>query len=251
MLGIRRKIEFKENHYELSAGISFISQIKEIKSGNQLLRNKFISDYKPFVVRVVSNTLGKYIDMESSDEFSIGLAAFNEAIECFDLNKKYNFFLFSEQVIKRRILNFIRKNKGSHEYPFSYFDDQDKFEQSYLASNSYFSFEDVEIKDEIICFRENLACYGISLMDLVENAPKHRDSVILCIKIARALSEDGDLFDYLVRTKNIPRKRLKNIAKVHSRTVGNNRIFIIALCLIFKSDLELSKRYLKFAEDNM
>jgi len=51
------------------------------------------------------------------------LSAFNEAIDKFDIEKGYNFFLFSEQVIRRRLIDYSRSNKDDKEYPFSFFDD--------------------------------------------------------------------------------------------------------------------------------
>lgn len=95
--------------------------------------------------------------------------------------------------------------------------------------------------------------FGITFVDLVLNVPKHKDSRRLCIKIAKMLAEDEQLYRTLLRNKNIPRNELKKRAKVHGRTIGNNRKYIIALCLILKSNLSLSKRYLEYTmeEDSM
>jgi len=71
-------------------------------------------------LKVTSNATGKYIDTRNSDEFSIALSAFNEAIDKFDIEKGYNFFLFSEQVIRRRLIDYSRSNKDDKEYPFSF-----------------------------------------------------------------------------------------------------------------------------------
>lgn len=247
----QRNIESREKSKEASIESRFISVMSEIKQGNMTLRNKFISDYKPFIARVISNILGKYIDTENSDEFSIGLIAFNEALECYDITRNYNFFLFCEQIIRCRVIDYLRKNNRKKEYPFSYYEDEYKinFEENYSQYNSHFSLDDVEIKEEIALLKENLSNFGISLADLVKMTPKHKDSLLLCIKIARTLSEDGNLFNYMMKNKNIPRNALKKLAKVHSKTIGNHRNFIIALCLILKSDLELSKKYLKYAEE--
>lgn len=60
------------------------------------------------------------------------------------------------------------------------------------------------------------------------------------------LAEDEQMYNALMKNKNIPRNELKKKAKVHGRTIGNNRKYIIALCLIFRSNLNLSKRYLEY-----
>jgi RNA polymerase sigma factor len=61
--------------------------LKQVKNGDILLREKLIADYQPFIIKTVSQFMGKYIEIENSEEFSIGLIAFNEAIDCFDESK--------------------------------------------------------------------------------------------------------------------------------------------------------------------
>ncbi|MFZ5986508.1 MAG: RNA polymerase sigma-I factor [Bacillota bacterium] len=247
-MDVRKIFNFnKSKSTEKNSNEAFISTLKQIKEGNQLLRDEFISNYKPFIAKVTSNALGMYIDSKNSDEFSIALSAFNEAIDKYDLSRNYNFFLFSEQVIKRRLIDYHRRNKNSKELPFSYFGDSTDFNEKYLLFDSYFSFEDVETKDEIISFNKKLLEFGITLTDLVLNVPKHKDSRKLCIGIARTLADDDRLFNELIKNKSIPRSELVKKAKVHSRTIGNNRKYIIALCLILRSNLNLSKRYLDYA----
>ncbi|MDQ2087571.1 RNA polymerase sigma-I factor [Herbivorax sp. ANBcel31] len=247
-MGLRRIIDIKEkNSDEKLSYDKFISTIKKIKEGNHQLRNDFISKYTPFIIRVTSNALGRYVDTRNNDEFSVALSAFNEAINSYDLTKTYNFFMFSEQVIKRRLIDYSRRSKHSNEFPFSYFSDKYELSEDYLCGTLDFGFEDVENEEEIDKFKKNLNEFGISFMDLVLCVPKHRDSRKLCIGIAKTLAEDEALYENLLKNKSLPRKELKKKVKVHTRTLGNNRKYIIALCLILKSNLELSKRYLKYA----
>lgn len=224
----------------------FISTLKQIKEGNQQLRDEFISEYRPFILKVTSNALGKYIDTRNSDEFGIAMSAYNEAIDKFDISKGYNFFLFSEQVIKRRLIDYFRRNKDNKEYPFSSFDDEYVYNDENLASSSYTGFEDIEAQEDIEEYKNKLNEFGITFVDLVLNVPKHRDSRQLCVKLARMLAEDELMYEALLKNKSIPRNELKKKAKVHGRTIGNNRKYIIALCLILKSNLDLSKRYLEY-----
>lgn len=237
--------ENKEENTNEELYATFLSTLEQIKEGDQRLRDEFISEYRPFILKVTSSALGRYVDTRNSDEYCIAMAAFNEAIDKFDLDRSYNFFLFSEQVIKRRLIDYFRKNKGDKEFPFSYFEDSNIYYDENLKSNSYVGFEDVEIKEEIENYKKKLKEFGITFVDLILNVPKHRDSRKMCVRIAKLLAEDEELYSALIRNKNIPRNALKKKAKVHGRTIGNNRKYIIALCLILKSNLELSKRYLE------
>ncbi|WP_265443923.1 RNA polymerase sigma-I factor [Acetivibrio straminisolvens] len=243
-----RKINnvIKEKKLDETVYDDFISTLKQIKEGNQQLRDEFISEYRPFILKVTSNATGKYIDTRNSDEFSIAMSAFNEAIDKFDISKGYNFFLFSEQVIKRRLIDYSRSNKDNKEYPFSFFDDEYFYNDEKLLSRSYTGFEDIEAREDIEELKSKLKEFGITFLDLVLNVPKHRDSRQLCIKLAKMLAEDEQMYRALMKNKSIPRNELKKKAKVHGRTIGNNRKYIIALCLILKSNLYLSKRYLEY-----
>jgi RNA polymerase sigma factor len=87
----------------------FVNKLRLIKEGDKLLREEFLSRYTPFMLKIAANAVGKYIDVKNSDEFSIVLSAFNEAIDSYDLTRNYNFLLFSEHVIKRRLIDYMRK----------------------------------------------------------------------------------------------------------------------------------------------
>lgn len=232
---------------------TFYNTLKKIKGGDKVLRNEFISSYIPFILRVTSKTMGKFIDVKNSDEYSIALSAFNESIDSYDFCKNYNFFLFSEQVIKRRLIDYSRKSSRQREYPFSYFEEDYDFyfnfnEDPYMSS-SYFNIEDIESRESIIDFSNKLKEFNISLMELTRSIPKHKDSRRMCIKIARILAENDELYEKLKKNKSIPRNELKKQIKVHNKTIGNNRKYIIAMCLIIRGDLQISQKYLQYTEE--
>lgn len=227
--------------------------IKKIRSGDTLLKENFINDYKPFITKVVSKITGKYIDLENSDEFSIGLMAFNEAIECYNESNNTGFLGFAEIVIKRRVIDYTRSNyKNNKVYPFTYFDndeeDKNTFEEKYLKVDASSQFDSIEIKEEIILFTKKLSEFGIGLKDLVENSPKHMDSKRLSIKIARILTENKELFEKLEKKKNIPMVDVLKLVDVNPKTIERNRKFIIAVCFIINSNLEVLQGYVRNVE---
>jgi len=227
-----------------------VNIINKIKAGDKLLREEFINSYTPYIIRTVSNLTGKYVDVENSDEFSVGLAAFNEAIDSFDEGKNMFFFKFSTLVIKRRLTDYARHNKKHcHVYPFTYFEDKNNsyFEQIHLKSeidlqNTY------EISREIELYEQKLRDFGISLEHLAKCAPKHKDSKSLCIKIAKVIADNKELFSKLERTRNIPKTELLKLLKINKKTIERNRTFIIAAALIFGNDFNLLKDFLDISE---
>jgi RNA polymerase sigma factor len=221
--------------------------IIKIQQGDQELKNQFIGRYQPFIIKTVSRFLGhKYINITDSDEFSIGLIAFDEAINCYDPGKNHNFFDFAKQVIKRRIINYWvtnQKHRGA-EYPFEYFqkDDDDFLER--IPDQTVNFTQSYETKEEILSFKNRLADFGITLKDLVGCAPKHQDSKLLAISLARVIAGNEELFRQMIERKVLPMQGLLKMVKVNQRTLERHRKYIIAVCLILHSDLEILKSYL-------
>lgn len=238
--------------FAVSSKNSVNATIKKIRDGDKLLKNRFINDYRPFIIKCVSQVTGRYVEIQNSEEYSVGLLAFNEAIDCYNEIKNTNFFNFSRQVIKRRVIDYIRQNqKNNNVYPFTYFEDgeNNSLEEKYLASDPASDFDNIETKDEIRLFEQKLKEFNITLEDLVSCSPKHKDSKQLSIKTARLIADNHDMFEKLDRKKTIPMADLMKIANVSRRTVERNRKFIIAVCMILRSDLDVLKGYVRNTEE--
>jgi len=77
-------------------------------------RDLFIEAYKPFIAAVVSKICGKYKQYGIDEELSVGLLAFNEAIDKYD--GRGSFLSFAKLVIKSRLYDyfrFIKRHSGS------------------------------------------------------------------------------------------------------------------------------------------
>ena len=85
---------------EIFRSDSIVSRLDKAKAGDSLEREKLIQEYIPFIIKTVSNKINRYIESENSEEYSIGLMAFNEAIEKYEKTKG-SFIAFAELVIKK------------------------------------------------------------------------------------------------------------------------------------------------------
>ena len=236
----------KENR-TLNATMAYV--LERIKEGDIKLKEQFIKDNIPYITKMVASLSGIYVDDKNSEEYSIGLSAFNEAIDNYDPNRNGDFFKYSNIVIKHRLIDYIRKNKRHLKVlPFSYLEEYIHVDDRCLMSDSHYQFEKIEVKEELILFEKSLGAFQISLDDLVISSPKHKDSRILCIRIARILSENDDMFVKLIKKKCIPLSDLLKHVSVSSKTVQRNRKFIIAVSLILRSNLEDLKNIVKSFE---
>lgn len=85
--------------------------VLQAQAGDEQIRHRLIEDYQPFIATSVSRVCKRYIDQEQDDEFSIGLIAFNEAIDSFHEGKGSSFFTFARLVISRKVIDYIRQQK--------------------------------------------------------------------------------------------------------------------------------------------
>jgi len=231
------------------AGETATHIVEKIKNGDKHLKEKFIKDYIPFILNIVSSFYSsKTGDLKSSDEYSIGLMAFNEAIEKFDVNKSKSFLKFAEMVIKKRMIDYFRKTSsiGRKEIPFSYFNSNNETEFRKKINNLDIEeeFNSYEFICELRDFSKKLESFGLSINNLPDYMPKHKDSREMCINIAKKIVENKSIFDKLKTKKYIQMKELSKIIEVHPKTVERNRAFIICLCILFDNDYGNFKSYL-------
>lgn len=232
---------------EEQPALSVNSIVLKIQNGEEELRNDFIESYEPFIAKTVSKTVGGYVVPRDSEEYSIGLSAFNEAIDKFDEKKYFVFLSFSEQVIRRRVIDYIRSNsKTNNTVPFTYFEENKaEFEEKYLATGSDNGFEEIEYKEEIDTYEKMLNQFDITIEELADCSPKHKDARQSSIGIAKLLAEDELLYNKMVKKGNIPYIELEKLVAVNKRTIQRNSKFIIAVAIIFKYKFEIFKSYIE------
>ena len=87
----------------------FIQIVTSLKIGDNLAREEIIIKYKPFVFKVVSKICGEFIS-SSDDEASVGLIAFNEAIDNYNPEKGASFY-FCRNCHQAEINRFFGKKE--------------------------------------------------------------------------------------------------------------------------------------------
>jgi RNA polymerase sigma factor len=232
--------------------------ILRIQQGDLKLRNQFIINYQPFIAKVASRFCKRYIDPTRDDEYSIALAAFNEAINQFSSEMGRSFFGFAETVMRRRLIDHVRKEqKFKNQIPYSSFEQED--EEDHLINpveiHQALDYYDLqkgteERRNEIIDFNRCLSEYSIQFLDLVEASPKHEDSRRMLFAIGKQLSEDIELMRLLKQKRQLPIKELLGQVSVSRKTLERNRKFLIAVALICHGPYPYLKDYLQLEEDH-
>lgn len=222
-----------------------------IQEGDLELRNNLLEKYKPFIKKSVSSVCRRYI-RETDDEFSIGLIAFNDAIDKFSPDKGNGLLPFADTVIRRRVIDYIRsQSKKMNELSFEI---QHVSEDEYIQSpldieksieNHQRQLNSENLKDEIIRYTELLKIFHITFDQLVKHTPKHVDARNNAIKIAKTIADEPLMLQYVIDKKKLPIKMMEEKVEVSRKTIERNRIYIIAMVLILTGDYLFLKDYLK------
>ena len=228
---------------ELLRKDSLTPRLEKAKAGDTLEREKLINEYIPFIIKIVSNKMNRYIESENSEEYSIGLMAFNEAIDRYERSKG-SFIAFAELVIKSRITDFLRKSiKYNQTFLLDNFEEGEEGSKVVYQQSEDFS-EVMELKDEIKKMESQLREFDITFSDLVKEAPKHMDTREKGLMIAQYISSHPELKEELLRKKNLPNSQLVKELNITPKILKRSRKFIIATVLILDSDLDIIRDYI-------
>lgn len=225
--------------------------VEKIHQGDSELREELIESYKPFIAKTVSAVCKRYIH-ESDDEFSIGLIAFNEAIQKYSSEKGNSLLSFAEVMIKRRVIDYIRQQSRNQNLSFNIGNDLSEEEQQRSTIEDELSLDEFRKKteqeirrDEIVQFQNILKDFELSFQDLLEQSPKHADARKNAMLVAQAMIENEELKLFLLEKKRLPIKPLEDMVNVSRKTIERNRKYIIAIALILIGDYVYLKDYIK------
>lgn len=210
---------------------------------DQTERNTLIEDYIPFIIRVVSNQLNRYIETENCDEFSVGLIAFNEAIDKYDMARG-SFLSFAELVIRNRVKDSCRK-KYKFEREISLDDCLENSQGSFSEPYSEINDDSIVLRDEIIRYESELAKFKISFEDLVKETPKHSDTRQNAVILSQRISGDQVIVDEMYAKKRLPVTKVASKFQSTIKIIKRSKKFIISMVIIFTGSFSQLKLWVK------
>jgi RNA polymerase sigma factor len=237
---------FLELFKRKKVSIAIEDRLRKIKDGDNGERENFIKEYTPFIVKSITKVTNRYIEIENDDEFSIGLEAFNEALDKYEFSKG-SFIRYAETVIRNRIIDFHRKTRKSNN--IISIDNLNLMEIGIEDKSKSSNFAQIyDIKEQILRLKDTLKTFNITLEELVEESPKHMDTRLNSIYIAKSIVENEDIKKELYRKKMLPAKKIIDTIGVSKKVLKGNRKFIIATALIIDSELDLLIDYISEVE---
>ncbi|WP_245983637.1 RNA polymerase sigma-I factor [Ammoniphilus oxalaticus] len=238
-------------------GRDLTSEVVFAQQGDVETRNELLRQYTPFISQVAAKVCKRYIDPKQDDEFSVALEAFDEAITNYSEGKGSSFLSFANLVIRRRIIDYIRKearHRGSlaFEHTIEGEEDSDQSPVEVQASLEQYQldYESSLRREEIQHYKEKLEEYKIDLMELPDLSPKHVDARRNAISIASIVANNSQLRNSFLATKKLPMKELMGHVKVSRKTVERNRTYIVAVILLLVDDYRYLHDYLNIEPES-
>lgn len=208
-------------------------------------RNRVISEFKPFIMNIASREIGGFVDPHS-DESSIAMIAFNEAIDRYQDGRGSGFLRIAEITIKSRLIDYLRKESKflrNHDFSINSNGDSDERPEFEVVDENVNIEEELTSKEAIFDFKMMLDEFGLNLENLPEYTPKHKDARLNAVKIAKVIADDKELRERVLVTKRIPISLVMKQIDVSRKVIENHREYIMSVFLIFSNGNETMRLY--------
>lgn len=216
-------------------------ELVEIQADNSL-RDNFIQKYTNFILSSARKATGRYVD-KSDDEFSVALAAFDEAITRYNTDKG-DFFAFASRVIHSRIIDDIRKNRAPA-IPFSALEQEDKDGSAISFDAPGKSDIATDMQLEFLSVRDELVKFDISFFDLTKCSPKTKKTRTEASKVIRFITHDEDALNSVKKRGVLPAGLIIAQTGVNRKILDRHRKYIIATVIILSGDYPSISDYIK------
>lgn len=200
------------------------------------IREDFLQESQPFIRHVAQQVTHRCLEWGRDEELSEALIAFNEAVEHYDEERQVPFLAYARVLIKRRLIDFFRRQKQNGELSFDA-EEAGQGAEIHISLNEFCEREqNRERAQEIQEYSKKLLDYHLSFNDLVEVSPKHRDTRETLLRVARELARDNELWQQVLAKGRLPMQALSIKTQVHPKVLERGRKYILAVALLIANE---------------
>ncbi len=208
----------------------------ETYDGDELARERIIRFYRPYIINTVSHICKRYLTW-SDEESSIGLLAFNRAIDTYDREASRTFQSYAYLLIKRDLINYFQKESKCRHLSFDYESEEDETSATKIEADisieSYNEAEQTEaLVYEILELDQQLKQFDIQFQDLEAASPKHKDTRESLSQLADDFVQQPEWVNALLSNKKFPVNSFIKQTRYHPKQIERYRKYIIAHVLI-------------------
>jgi RNA polymerase sigma factor len=227
-------------------------RVHNIKGDMQKI-NQLVEEYKPFIASCIEKITGRYMRYGEDDELSVGLMAFVEAIESFDKSKG-NFLSFAQNVIKRRVIDYYRKEKKHsnviHIGDYTKDAEDTNTELDISIRHSIQEHSEKELSDyrrmELEELKRELAEWDISFFELAEASPKAEKTKVAYRSIIKYILAQPEMLEFIKIKRYLPVAEIQKGTGIPRKKIERARKYIIAVLVINTGDYHYIQDYVSF-----
>lgn len=206
-----------------------------VQQGDEELREEIIQKYKPYIINTVGHLCKRFVTW-SDDEASIGLIAFNRALDTYNPSGGRNFLNYVYLIIKNSLVDYYRKEQRHKHLPLEITLSEEESAVSMevdKAKEEYHQAEESnDLVEEILELDLQLREFGISFEELENYSPKHQDTRDTLMEMAKVFSQDSSLVTAFWAKKRLPAGAFAKEKGFSLKTIERHRKFLITLILI-------------------
>lgn len=221
---------------------SINDRVRKIKDDTEEI-NRLVEEYKPFIAACVEKSTGRYVRYGEDDELSVALLAFVEAIKAYNIFKG-NFLSFSQNVIKRRLIDYYRKEKKHSNVVSinSCYSEEDEKEKDLGSEKSLDIYAQEQANEnrmlEIQELKKELESWDISFGELAKTSPKHDKTRMMCADIIRFLISQPELISQILSKRYLPIAEIEKGLCLPRKKFERMRKYLIAVLIIKTGDYQ-------------
>ncbi len=211
--------------------------LRRAQDGKAEARDELLRRHRTFIHEVVCLLSRRRLDW-ADDELSVGLMAFNEAIDRFEEDRGASFLPFARTLIRSRLVDHWRREVGHRRAASLDGYDAGHHPAEVQEADRKFAegIEAWERRAEIELLEKRLGEYGIDLLTLEKASPSHRRKRKVLRDTAVQLARDRDLRERLRRTKRLPITELVARTGLSRKVLEGSRRYLIALVVMMTGE---------------
>jgi RNA polymerase sigma factor len=224
-------------------------RVESIKHNNEEI-NRFVEEYKPFIASCTKKYTGRYMRYGEDDELSIALSAFVEAINSFNRSKG-SFISFAKTVIRRRLIDYYRKEKRHlklvffKDYTNEFGEEIDLTTQMSIEKHSIDEISNYR-KIELEELKKELSEWDISFLDLAKSSPKQAKTREMCNEITGFIVSSPELIQIIKQKKYLPIMEIERNLNIPRKKIERVRKYLIAVVIVLTGDYQYIKDYVNW-----
>lgn len=207
--------------------------VQKAQEGDEQALHDLLDLHTPFIKKTASFVCKRKIDGHD-EEYSIAYEAFYEAVQKYDREAAAKLSTFAHLIIKRRIIDYIRKESRSFQHMTGEAAD---IELTHQAVHAHSEKELTALRqEEIAQFQHELLPFHLTFEELTKLAPKHEDSRRTVIQVAEIIADIPEFVEHLYSKHTLPLKQIEELVDVSRKTLERHRKYIIALIILLTGD---------------